>query len=610
MVMLGFEGSSAISMLWEAPGLAVRVIEDEDTRSDRSTGLVGDIRTDLVPLQYSMLPGSTGGTLSLRVHEELFIQSGRYEDAVEKWQGKTVTLEARNTSNRALQEVRFKGKMIAITKGYAPDDNGVTLHIGDFWHQAADAPVAMPTQGKTVGRIATEMAQGFYFEPRATSSGVINQVNYFPQYLFPRDADGNDIAGIDETLLESTVYPGECSFRGQKFNQAFAELVRRAYGMNRIPDIEYEDRGFVRMLARERGGRVRELVVGSPGAVDPTYTKRCEVLSITGNFDYQRVNNRAVGFGSPTREIEPMDMEKGWTDAEETAVSEDPTLNHSVRYHHVFRRYKAPRAFWQMASSPQGFGTDDSLDDQPTFWRRKLVEGAGVDSGWIKARPSFKIRRERTTGETQGAVIDDLTDVHPEDARMLSIYFDDPQRFGYYTSASQTLRNSGCNGGGAALAGYDFQFEAVRIGPRVAVDTGFIGGDVPRLRTIYVENEDIVKYDYERHFTVNSDGTRTEAESAESWMLRDDSSGFLGQLTNLIEESKRVTADVRVVLWYYQPEWRLGDRVDRLVSNIGETLFSNLEWHVNAIYHDLQAWRTELHFSNARQDFTGAMLNV
>lgn len=608
MVMIGSNpSSSSVNNLFRMPQLAVRVVDDADTVSNRSTGLVGEIRPELIPLSMTKAPGPTGGTLTLQHAGEYYIKSGRRQSQIEDWRGKTITLEERrNVNNRALQRVLFKGKVAAIGHRFDRSSNGVTLHVRD-WYPLSDAPVYYPySEGKTVGQLCQVLRDSNYYERYLDSGRVRARLKLMPQYLFPTDSNGNPTAGVDENLLTSNVVPASLRWEGQPLSQAFSDLVNKAFGGYRIPDLEY-DGGFVRMVARERG-RNREICVGSPGAVNPSYTRLATVTSITGQTDYSRSRNRAYGIGGNVQRVAPMALEKNWSDADEATVKANPKLNETPRYFPVFREYRASDRFFN-AALPHSAGGDSFAHDQIRWWRR--ANTAGADTGWSEVFPEWEIRKARTDGDTESTLVSNLRDVTPKEFKDLVVFFPSPQRFDYWTPSQIALRQAGENPGPANIEGYSFEVETILIEDPVEMDTGIIGDDLERPRTALIKNPYVRKVYHDGHYTTNADGTRSDlVEDAPSGLEVDETVYFLAQLLDFAAENGRPAIDIRITLALPMFDWLLGDRVYRMYSNLGEILFDNLPWFVQAITYDFTRWTTTLELSMVHQNFGGAVVGV
>lgn len=597
--MVGTLSRADLSNYYLHPTLVVRVIEDEDVASGRSTGLVGAIRDDLDPIEYTTSKGPIGGTLELQMRDALYIQGDRDEEEIENWENKTITLELREReNNRALQTVLFRGKVAGIEGTLNAENNNVTLHCRDYWYVLSDAPVEMPTQGLTLGTILQSFVQGFYYRVRATDDGPRRVPVYFPQHPIPHARDGTALASIDPELLSSPILVGNVSLSGQSLAEAFCSLIEVAFGGDRIPDLEYDSRGRVILTTRLRGERTFDLVVGNPGVYGTSERRMCRVQSITGTTDYSRIRNRFVGEAAPIRVVEPMRLEKGWTDAEEAAVRAVPELNHTERYHHVFRRFRAPKSFWSMVAGARGVGDSSQFNDQMVFWQFVDLPSEGISEPPLPVYPAWEIRRERTDGDLAGTVIDDLTDVHPENAKQLAIYFEDAQRYDYYTTAQRAAMAVNQDPGPMNATSYQFDLEASQIGERPILDTGIIGAALSRPRTAFIRNDQAVRVIHRKRYRLNDAGERVEIlEPTET--PRNDLPVFAQQLQLQAEANSRAKADISVVMMRFEPERRLGDRAARILSNTNRVLHRDLPWYVESARHDLTTWTTTLPMSAA-----------
>lgn len=604
MVMVGSTQTTSLDNTWKPPKVAVRTVRLNDIRSNSSTGRVGDIRHELVPLEYTSAPGPEGGSMSLAWRGQYFIKAGQRWDDVEKWSGYYFTLEERkNEGNRALQNVLFRGRRSALSLDFDTSANSIGPVIRDYWYDASFPPCRFPTQGKTVGQICQILKDSYYYEPYLTSGGsVSHRPRYLEQRIFPLDSNNEPWAEIDEELLNSTIRPGTVYASGQGFASFFADLIQKAYGGSRVPDIDYDKTGKIRLVARRLGTRERTLVIGSPGATpSQSRTQLAKVQSLKGTIDYSGIKNRGVGYGAPVRQIKPMVLTPGWTEAKESAVKDDPDIRDQPGYRHVYRRFKAPDRFWHIAASPHGFA--DSLRDTMKFSRSYSVPGEST-SDWTEFDSDFEIIRERTDNEEGGTVIDDLSSIKPGDYKDLAIQFISPQVREYYTSAQIALGEAGSSRGDRTLTAYDITVEAAVIGDPLTVDTGVIGDDSEGVRTVVFDNPNAQKIVHYGHYEISEDGSRSDLiETPTTGMVRDDSGFFLSQANDYVTEATKAAKDMYAGIAVFEPDWIIGDRIVRIINNIGQIVFDGIEWDLMRIPHQLHqggisGWRTDLSLSD------------
>lgn len=604
---------SASEHTWTKPTLVVREIPDDETKSNRGggQGLVGEIRDDLIPMSYSDEPGPVGGTLQLRWKDKLWMQTEIDPETHEDFRGSTFTLEQRRSlSNRAVQEVLFRGKLASQSKEYADNVNGINLNIRD-WFVYADAPIAMPTTTfsgpLTAGALFAAMDNG-YFQVIDFENGLPqSKIRTFSQYPWPLDSDGNRIAAIDPELLALKTKPGSVALTGQPLAQAFADVLRKV-SPNLIPSIRY-DGAFTYLYGIRRGAQEKELVVNAVGQASPTASVKCTCMRIEGSEDYSNLYNSAHGVGGLERKIEVFELEKGWTDDEETLVKATPTLLSTYQYQHVGRRYLVPRkAFW-VAGVPHGPSAFKS--DRVKAARRQT--DAGLDFQYSEM--DIEQPKEQRGILRKGTAVDRL-EVHPDDASMAVVYFKAPQTYYYYTQAQEANRVAGTAVGTPTVGFYDWKVEAVSPGLPLnvyhAADT-----DYPRFRTIQVYNPNAIKYTYVSHIEIEDDNSISESTTApeslktpDTGAVRDDSGFLLEQIQNIIQESARPDINFSAEMWHFDPSWKKGDRITRIRDTTGFVLYDNLEWYVESVYHDLQRWTTLLRLSSAYQELSSRQLIV
>ncbi|MCA9418841.1 MAG: hypothetical protein KC917_21380, partial [Candidatus Omnitrophica bacterium] len=182
--------TSDLSTTWTAPNLALRAIPDEKTDTNFSGGLAGKIRPDLIPLSYEHGPLPEGGSLSFIKPEEYYLQGGVSEEELEDFRAMTFTLEERkNLGNRAIQAVRFRGKLSDKGETFSMDSNSMEYTISDAMI-FEDAPIVFDTFGLTVGQVAQILEDGFYNELYVENGKQRRRRKYFPQYPLPVDRDG------------------------------------------------------------------------------------------------------------------------------------------------------------------------------------------------------------------------------------------------------------------------------------------------------------------------------------------------------------------------------------------------------------------------------------
>lgn len=603
--------SSSVSHLWEPPTVVVREIPDSRTKTNHGgdIGLVGVIRDDLIPLSYSDEPGPVGGTLTLRHKDKMYMDSSVDLDSHEDFRDSTFTLEVRRSlTNRVLQDVLFRGKLAAIQREVGESTNGINYHIRD-WFVYADAPINMPTftfSGPlTAGAIFQAMVNGYY-KRVGVENGVLNSITTtFPQYPWPTDSNGNDVASIDTELLEWKEKPATVALRGQPLAQAFTDVLRKI-NPNLIPSLRY-DGAFTYLTGVRRGDRDRELVVNACGTNTTSASVMCNSMGIVGNEDFSNLYNFGQALGGFRRKVEAFDLEKGWTDEEEAAVIANENLLNTYGYKHVGRRYFIPRkAFW-MSGTPHGPSTLNQSNRVKLARRNTLAGG-----DWSFFEPDVEVPKQKKGVIRKGNPVDRL-DIHPDDAGLAVVEFKTPLKYYYYTDAQTTLQQAGTAVGSPSIGFYELKCEATSID--LPLEARYAASDdFPRPRTLTISNPNAIKYNYVSHidFSDNNDmtisTTAPDALKDDTGSVRDDTSLLLDQLEELIQESSRPDININVRIWFFDPTWRKGDRVKRIRDINGKVLYDDLNWYVESAHHDLRRWTTTLRLSSAYQELTSRQL--
>lgn len=594
---------------WTKPVLIVREQPDAKSRSDTNTGLAGQVRSDLIPLGYSIEPGPIGGTLQLRDPNMHWLKSGQTVDELEDFRASTFTLEIRKRSgDRTLQDIQFRGVLDGEALSYQEENNGVTLNVRD-WFAFADAPIKMPTYDYSgplsAGRILYLISQGYYVQSGYEFSAPFTRAVGFPQFPFPLDRSGNPVAGIDPDLIEIETIPYNIALTGQPLAQAFADVLYKV-NPNWIPALRYESNGFITLTRNIRGDRKRELVIHAVGSDYAAPSVKANCQSITGAKDYSRVYNTGQALGSNDRVVNVFRLTKEWTEAEETlfvATNGIPT----PQTQHVGKAYAMPtRVFWT-AGIPATFS---SLEKSDRIKARRRRTDAGGDWEYFDMKV---IPPRQTKGSIRKGNIIDRMKPHPSEYNMVQLEMESPMFYYYYTEAQEAIRAAGGSVGQPSIGFYDIEVEATEIGRRLEVRYGALD-DYPRMRTLAVENNNAARYVFTQRIDVDREtGSATTSTDEDGDLgfgasFRDDSAFLLDQLTNIIEDTKRPGSHFSAVLWHYDPDWKLGDHVFRIRDVTGNVLADNLEWYVESIDHDLQNWTTTIRLSTVINDLKARML--
>lgn len=598
-------GPGATGMYWKSPTWVVRAAADASVRSSTSTGVVGEIRPDLVALSLERKPLSRGGSvLRVRVKNELAYDGRRAArgEFREDFRDVTLTLELRrNLTNRALQEVLFRGKVAPEGLEFGPGQNGRTLW-GSEGLVFYNCPIEHPdTTGWYVGDLCATLNNGFINLLEWTGNRRTAVRRYYAIYPWPTDRSGNPLAQVDTALTSNTTKVSNLALTGQPLAVAFSQIVGQL-GPKYIPGVRYEGSRTI-LCATEVGARRKSLVIGAPGVREPDVRYHPNVQSINGQKDYASIWNYLIGRGGRKRRITPMTLRKVWTPAEEAAVLANRALSKYPAYEHVGRLYAADKAFYPTEPIPHGSAGDAALSDRMQFWRRRKpaadeLEGDGPEL----FRTDYKITRRRGDGDASGQLIDRVPSTYLEAGDQCYIEFRDPQIYPNYLTPTQLAALVAGGGYQTPLVGtYEIECQPPQIEDPLSVFTGQ-RGEYPMTRAKILANPDMVAYRYDRHYVTDGAGDRTEGSS----LIRDDSAAFLAQADAIVEETAKEPNQITVGLWLLDFDFDYGVVIDHVYTSEGYEAEDAPEWRVESVVHDLQRRKTLLRLSADQE--TGGLL--
>lgn len=621
---------NTITNIWEKPNLVIRVIDNAETTSNRANGLVGVIDPNLIPIEYTIAPGPEGSSLKVRDKTNLFLSTIRELDEEPNLIGKTITLENRQNAgdgNRLVQNILMRGAVSAVENNMSVDNNGISYDISE-WYWTNNAPCRLVSTGKTVGGLLSAIQRGVDQEINVFQGRPFIITTPFPQPPFLADADGATMGQIDPELLTSNIFPNKINVDGMKIGPAFCEIVKAAWGGNRLPIIKYTDRGIATLTTVEKGAQKKYITIGNVADPDPsTSCGGVNVQSISGSSNYDSVVNRAFGVGGRIQISKSFTLQYDWTEEEENICRLNPALLSTPRYSHVFRRYKCPRKIYNVLTDPRNYDErGDFYEDNFTFYVKPDFSGNRFDTSdlilpeqetpteypdWTKRDLDYVFERGRVGQQPKDLekfTLNNISDVFASRGAFYRISFKDPMIYKYYTRVQEAIQKAGGEAGNPLYTSVAIKIDAVEAGPFMETDTGYLG-DLPLQRTDLIQNDYMVEEQFVNRHSVAADGSITEVTNL-GRELRDDSTLFQNQLASYINERQRPSNDYSIVLWYYDPDgYELGDVITEIRNPDGDVV-KYVEWYVQKIKHDLQTWKTTLYVSNNFNHMLASYLSI
>jgi len=226
-----------------------------------------------------------------------------------------------------------------------------------------------------MGALAAYFELNLIQKAAIVDGSVVISTIVFEDPLLPRDGGGNLMATIDEEIKSLTEKPGVGAIEGANFAVGWCRLIE---SLGRIPALEYGKGGTWVLTAKLYGWETRDLIVGADGQVVAT-RKAPNCADLWGTRGIRRATTKAVIWGAPQESIEPVELVKDGTTAEENAVRADETLLVDPKYEHVGRRYRIPKRVKYEGNGASRATDTDVLRDGPMFWAKKDRNGGQPD---------------------------------------------------------------------------------------------------------------------------------------------------------------------------------------------------------------------------------------
>lgn len=557
----------------KVPNLALRILPPADRQNAATAGAnrYGKITQNIYPVSLGF--GKDGAELNCRVRGDYAVCSDP-DYLHESLAGYWATLEYRpNTNNKALQKVLFRGVVASESSQFSIQEDGVDV---SFWDRLA------------LSDDVVEMITGWY--SIGTVLSMIDEMD-----IWPKDTNGNKVAGIDPDLFTRMQWCGMHSIDGIPIPQAFSQIFDRQ--KKDVPDIIYQTDGKMLLTTRKRGDEEVDLVVGRIKAAVGTKVYDVDIRELRGVTDYTRVVTRITGRGDLTRKADTYALEPAWDRSLDAAVLADPSLpDTNPVYRNVGRRYLVPSALWPY--NAEG-GTDGNFT--PNLWARRTsleewtpIENDGafeIDYGGY-ADP---LTSRGTTGWSNG----------------LNRYvrFNTTKITNYYTSSQLAARESG-DFVTPTRSFPELQITAQYQDSVLSYDTGY-RGDLPIRRRRILRNREYSKLTVGDFYRRKSNVVM--GRDSVTPPTYDHTNNLINECEDAIEVTCKANQSFTAVLLRCNFNLKRGMRIRNIYDRDGDLIFEDVGWIIERINYVFNtgregAYSTELQFDSAADDMLGGLV--
>lgn len=561
------------------PEVFVRIHKPNGIRRQGDARRQGEIRTDLRPVAIDRHPGPEGGVLVLRPLANALASSP--DDMVEDFDGAIAEVEIRrDLTGRSMRQVLFRGRYLAKDWQFGAGQNGCDLHFGD-WEILNDNVLRHNFGANHLGF-------------------ALKYMDNLP-HLWPRDHNGNKLARIDPDLFSAWNMVGDIPLQGQPIGAAFCDLLSRRREW--IPDIDYSE-GQVVLTGRKRGARELDLVIGPVNVDEPDPDYFPNTMEISGTEDVARRINRITALGGLSLKRDVTDLTPAWDrtlDAEFLADPNEDGQGDDDPLRDVGRVFLIDGDFWPVNGEPVG---PVAKSERPKIYARPTEDDEYFPIEEENA-PIFLTREQlyERTGRTF---------LYPEslyyfDTPPNYVVFKEPILHRYYTEEEHLTRL-----GGTVVSEHvvfpQLQLQAMRMVGRLTADTGYVGDSMVERRRIHT-NERYIRISTGTFYRDIGDSREIATDVSD----RNDSLILLYEARSIVDKTRHPTAQMRVILPYFDFALQLGDRITRILDSEGTVIREGLQWDVEGIQYRLiqsggDYGRTVLSLSQDLQSIWGGLV--
>jgi len=559
------------------PKFVIRITDDH-ANSATNQG-VGSICEDLFFVGMILDQGPRGSQALMRAKKHAIATDP--DLLADEYQDKIISIEARarDSNNKAVQEIVFRGNPGNRGMQFSETANGVDITLRDFWFYFEDKPVVCPSRNKNAGQVLRELDQGFYVTNSydyITPGISVTQTAFNPP-LWPVTDAGVQLAHIDPALFDLKVSMTGVAIEGQPLSEVLAYIIQRC-GLT--PDLRYD--GSTVYVTGRKSNIEHELIIGTP---DDTGSNEPDIKGLSGGKDNGQIVNRIYGFGDYERQAGNVSLSPAWVPTDATPAAYD--TYDSLYNQTVGRLYRYNGPAWPFDAQSHtvivtGYTPEPgSYSDQMIVWKFNPVTSA-----WEPAAQKAIPIAVRDDGSTAGTILDIDYGLDIRLKKGFYLYFPDRQIDRYYTTAQQVQRAAGTYVD-PTYGWSQFEAQLVRRGNRIRYDTG-IRGDFPRERSRVHRNEGVTKLITGTRYRVSGlAGYRTRI-AVDDLKGFDDTPYLKAETLDMVDKTKAPQNGYNITLNRIDLGFRKGDKITALLDKSLDPVpgFENLDWVIEAVNLD------------------------
>lgn len=617
-------GRADYQRLWNgtvirSPEVYVRVLK-RNQRPGSTTGRFGKIDKRFVVEKISIRRSPQGSECTISTPFQA-VNSVNYNEYLNEYLGAIFTVESRfkmSNNNFTVGKILFQGCLTSIQRSAAaPHDNSVTFVLSDLHYRLADNCVKMPTANMTVGQVLAALDGGIYYRERFDweSNRFVTESYFFYPRLWPEDAQGTRIIGMDKSLHFILNRADGIKLNGQTLAQALVDLVgvRKEY----IPTIVYNTAytgPSATFTSLKRGHKKFDLVIGTVGVSDPTPVIPNDISKLNGSISLENVANRIVSLGDISKKATTYELQPAWDRSLDEEFLANRTIRYTPKYHSVGRQWYIPNPVLPLGAKPITVFPDYTVAganvNHPSIMYRLSDEGE-----WKKLNVRFTISNPKRRGKRLeiNDYDDAEDDTNPHDGAFRLVLLDDPAVSDEFDiTAFQDADKPGF----ALMASRFLQLQIQILGVEdngepLSTSSGTVESVLPFTRTRYYTSNYISPTD---HGTTYIYGENDEAieDTSPPELTRTTASAIL--LVEARDAARRMSKPVRddqITLSYIDLFLQLGMEWD----NLYDTQMNHLET-VGGVYIEQIEYTfglehiTQISFSQGIRDiFSGAIVS-